>query len=277
MSRTTVLSLTQLKRLTAFIDGQDGSQTQKQLLPLMCGALSIRGGLPPTEDSVAEAVQAIQLRVRHRHDKQRKREAEEARTAAMEAQAANTRSRRRNAAPAPDFTISVSRRRKSAQRVEATPQIRAEDKLYTALAELRVRNVQHTAEQRAAAIEERKARAESKKAERKERKAKEAEEQQEKRERTAKQRADERELKEKIRDQRALQSLTAAARQRLYEQAQMAALERAERIDNKMEHLIDLQTERLEGKRGRKRGREAAPDESEEDKENVEPEGEWQV
>ena len=163
------------------------------------------------------------------------------------------------------------------RKVEATPQTRAQVKLYTALAELRVRNVQHTAQQQAAAIEERKARAESKRAERKERKAKEADAQQEKRERTAKQRADERELKDKIRDQRALQSLTAAARQRLYEQAQMAALERAERIDNKMEHLIDLQTERLEGKRGRKRGRETAPDESEEDKENVEPEGEWRV
>ena len=59
VSLPAVLSLAQLKRLTTFIDGQDGSCTQKQLLPLMRGALSVRGGLPPTEDSVAEALLAV--------------------------------------------------------------------------------------------------------------------------------------------------------------------------------------------------------------------------
>ena len=44
-----------------------------------------------------------------------------------------------------------------------------------------------------------------------------------------------------------------------------------------VEILIDLETEVLKANRGQKRGREESPEEQEEDKENVEPEGEWQV
>lgn len=277
MSLPALLSLAQLKRLTNFVAGQDGSQTQKELLPLMCAQLSIRGGLPPTEKSVGEAIQAIQLRVRHRLETKRRREAEETSAAQQAVQAASARSTRRNTTQAVAQRSSTSRARTAAKKAAATPQTRAEDKLHAALAELRERSVQYTAAQKEKAAEQRKQQAADRKADRQQKKADEAAERKAERDRLVKQRADERELKEKMRDQRALQSLTAAARQRMYEEKQLAALDRQERIDGKFEHLLELETEALEAQLGPKRARRAVSAESEEDKENVEPDGEWSV
>jgi hypothetical protein len=277
MSHPASVPLAHLKRLIAVVRTQDGSKTQKELLPLMRASLSVGRASPPSEDIIAETIRTVQQRVKHRHEKQRKKEAEETRIAALEAQAVNTRSRQRDSAAAPNTTTSASRRPKKVSKVEVTAQTRAEDQLVAALAELRVRNAQHTNEQKKLIEEERKAKTASKAAERKERKEKEAREKKEKQEKTAKQRAEELELKDKLRDKRAKQSLEAAAEKHYYEKEQKEALKRAKRIDRKIEILLDLQTEVLKAARGQKRARDAEAEDSEEDKENIEPEGEWRV
>lgn len=277
MSHSTSLPLAHLKRLTAVLEAADGSKTQKELIPLMRRSLSVGRASPPSEEVISDTIRAVQQRVKHRHDRQRKKEAEEARIAALEEQAVNTRARRRSSAAASDISTSASRRSNKVRKVEVTAQTRAEDKLAAALAELRVRNVNHTEEQRKLVAEEKKARAASKAAERKERKEKEAQEKKEQKEKTAAEREKEAELRESIRLANARGGLEAAAKKHSYEDEEREAQQRRKRIDNKLEILIDLETEALQAARGRKRAREAPDEESEEDKENIEPEGEWRV
>ena len=271
------VSVAHLKRITAVVEAEDGSKTQKELLPLMRASLPVGRASPPSEESIAETIRQVQQRVKHRRERQRKKEAEEAAIAEREAQAANTRLRQRSSTAAASTSTAARRQTKKAKTAEPAAQVRAEDKLVSALAELRARNVQHTKEHKKLVDEDRKAQAASKAAETKERKEKEAQEKKANKERTAKQRADELELTVKIRDQRARQSLEAAAKKHTYENEQKEALERAKRIDEKLEVLIDLETAALKAARGIKRARESTDDESEDDKENVEPESNWQV
>jgi hypothetical protein len=125
MSHPASVPLAHLKRLIAVVRTQDGSKTQKELLPLMRASLSVGRASPPSEDIIAETIRTVQQRVKHRHEKQRKKEAEETRIAALEAQAVNTRSRQRDSAAAPNTTTSASRRPKKVSKVEVTAQTRA--------------------------------------------------------------------------------------------------------------------------------------------------------
>ena len=276
MSSIAPLPLAHLKRLTAFINARDGSQPVKELLPLMRAALSSGRASPPSETIISENIRAVQKRVKHRHERQRLREEAEAASAAAVAQAVSTRARQRSAAPASTSRAPASRQPKKVKQGESTAQIREEERLVAALAALRQRNVQFTAERAEAAKAARKAKADALSAERKQKKQQEVDEARAKRETLEQQRAEEQKLKVKIRDERALQSLTAAAKKHEYEQEQHEAMERAKRLDAKLEKVLDNVLEEQEQRRGQKRAREELSDESQENKENVEPQSEWQ-
>jgi len=277
MSSAASVPVAHLKRITAVVEAEDGARTQKELLPLMRASLPTGRASPPSEESIAETIRQVQQRVKHRHERERKREAAEAAIAEQAARAASTRARQRNSTAAAAISTPTRRQPKKAQRAEPLAQVRAEDRLVSALAELRARNAEHTKQQKTQADEDKKARAASKAVERKEKKEKEAQEKKENRERIAKQRADEQELSIRLRDHRARQSLEAAAKKHTYEEEQREAAARTKILEEKMEVLIDLETKAVRASLRSKRAREATDDESEEDKENVAPQSEWQV
>jgi len=158
-----------------------------------------------------------------------------------------------------------------------TPQLIAQEKLVKALAELRERNVQYTRDRKRMESEAKQERKAKRREERKAREEKGAAEKAEKRAAEEKKKDEEQELKIRIRDQRALQSLESAAKVMDLETLQKQAAERTERIDGKLEKLFDLELEARASRRGVKRARREEIVESEEDKENIEPDGEWQV
>jgi len=277
MSSPALPPLAHLKRLTTFIAAQDGSQTWKQLLPLMRGPLTPGRGLAPSEDDIVAIVRAVQQRVKHRHENQRRREAEAANAAVLQQQAVSLRPRARNTAPAQNSNAPASSRPRKAKKAETTAQTQTEERLVSALAELRERNVQYTEARKQAEAEERKAKRATRDEERKASKAKEAAEKAAKKAEAAKMRSDELELKTKLRDQRALQALEAKAQKLNWEKIEFEAAERAKRIDAKIEKVLDHEIEKFEPERGQKRPREEADEEEEENKENIEPEGEWQL
>ena len=271
------LSTAHLKRLTAAIEAQDGSQTLKELLPQLCASLPVGRAAAPSVDALYSSIRTVGERVKHRLEKQRKHEAAEAAAAAAPTTAANTRLRQRNSATAPRPSTATTSHSRTAKTAAETAHSRAEGRLVEALSALRERNVQHTEKRRAEATEAKRQRAVDRKAERAERLAKEAEEKREKRERTVKQREDEQELKESLRKQRTQQSLEAAAKKHEYESAQLAAQERARRLDEKMELVADLQIEVLRENLRRIRQKRAREESDEEDKENNDPNNDWQV
>ena len=270
-------SIPNLKRLTTFIEAQDGSKKKNELLPQMGGKLAVGQASPPTSKAVSAIISKVQSDVKHFREKQRNKEHAEEQYAAFQQRMDSTRMTQARRTQMEKMNNAIIHAFKNTKAPVRTAVISAEEKLSDALAALRERNAQHTAEreqQERLAVEERKAKRTE---EKKQREESIAAEKAEKRAAEAKQRDEENELKTKIRDQRALQSLEAKARVMNLEIEQKQKAQRDDRISGMLEILLKRQVEGEPDRRRAKRPREDNILESDDDQENIDPRDGWRV
>lgn len=150
----------------------------------------------------------------------------------------------------------------------------AEERLVAALTALKEKNNVWAAEKEKVKQEDKERKGEQKKQEKKEKEEKKAAEKEEKQKAEQAKRDREAELKARQTDVRAMQSLDAKAKQLDLEKERQEEAARRKRIDVKLETLLDLF---FDNEQHKKRQRRDETVESDSDKENVRPEGQWQA
>ena len=262
-----------INRITAFIAVQDGSETAQQLLPSIRNRLATGRASPPAEEVILEMIRKVQANVKHWHEKESKKAKVEQQYAELQERMASSRmtaSRKQQIQRDNIDIIHAYERRKV---VLKTPQIIAQEKLVSALAELREKNILHSRERKRMEAEAKQQRKDKRREEKQARKEKEAAEKADKRAAEEKKRDEEIELRGRIKDQRALQQLEAAAKVMDLERKEKLAADRHAKLEESLQILVDSEIAKRGLGRGQKRARREEIVESEEDKENIEPEG----
>jgi hypothetical protein len=268
---------TLIKKITAFFAAQDGSETKKQLIPSLRAHLSTGRASAPTEDALSEVIRKLQDRVKRWNSKQHATEKTIAEYQALQERLASTRLTAARKATIEAESAPIIRAYKKRKQQKRTAQIVMEEKLVKVLAGLREKNKTWTEEREKVEAEQKEEKKAQKSEERKLREERAAAEKAERKAAEEKKKDEELELKTRIRDQRALQSLEAKAKVMDLETAQRRAAERAERIEGKLEKLLDLELQARANKHGGRRAMRDDAEESEEDKENIEPVSDWRL
>ena len=274
MSSLNSTPLVFFKRLVVFLNRQDGSQTLEQLLPSAVSFCSTDSTTPYTKEYISEVIRKSQNSVRRFRLRVEKRKRGIAAWEAVREQLANTRlnSAKRAKIERDNAAVIAAPHRPPA--IKPTSHEQAEQRLVRALGELRARSAQRAAEAKRNEEEAKRRRKEERAAEKRERHAKAAAENERKKRDKQELKNREAELLVRQTDVRAQQALDAAARHQDLQKERIAEAQRRKAIDGKLQDVLDLMIVKLGGRK-RKRSEEA--DESDSDKENVEPEGEWQV
>ena len=170
-----------INRITAFIAVQDGSETAQQLLPSIRNRLATGRASPPAEEVILEMIRKVQANVKHWHEKESKKAKVEQQYAELQERMASSRmtaSRKQQIQRDNIDIIHAYERRKV---VLKTPQIIAQEKLVSALAELREKNILHSRERKRMEAEAKQQRKDKRREEKQARKEKEAAEKADKR------------------------------------------------------------------------------------------------
>ena len=266
--------LTLFRHVTDFIRAQNGSQTQKQLLPSLVEAVSRRTRAAHTEHDFSELIRKSQDSVRRFRSVVQRRKAAAAAYKAVKERLDNPRLKPETKAAIERDSAHIIRAGRRTPAPKQTTRGLAEERLVKALGELKEKNARWAAEAKQNEEEAKRRKREQKQEEKKAREEREAAEKEEKKKAEQERREREVELRTRQTDVRAMQVLDAKTKQMDLEKERKKEAERRERIDNKLEKVLDLL---IADRGGRKRKKREEADESESDKENVEPEGEWQV
>ena len=274
--------VTILNLLSTHIDAQDGSQTQKQLIPSLTLFVNNRTRSRQTEDAISALISKSHGRVKRR---------------AAATEAYNQAVKQHTALQVALKTARQTEPRQTEPRQTAIKQLNAhiieafnskgevvhnrgtaaEDRLIHALEQLKNRNKERAKQQKLDKQEEEKAKNEQREAAKKEKEEKEALEKAEKKEEERKKKDQEMELRIKRREKQAQQSLDLKAKavdaERL--RAELAVQQVA--VNNALLLALGTWTESMQNKPPKKKQKTGREEKSERDKENVESEDEQQT
>ena len=201
-----------LTRITAFIEAQNGGETVKELLPSLALHVSTPRAVPQTAESVSEIICVSQVHTKRMRERIHKREKAVGLHKELMEKAASTRltvERRVNLLKAGAPTI---RAFKTVKIVTKNARMMAEEKLTTAVAELRKRNNKAAADERQRVLDEKEETKQKKEEEKKVKEAQKAAEKAEKKLAEENKKAAELELRLRLTDERALQLMDAKAK-----------------------------------------------------------------
>jgi DNA polymerase III gamma/tau subunit len=263
------------KHITDFIDRQNGSQTQKQLLPAIAEHVSTAKRMPQTVDSILTIIHKSQDDMRRFRLEVHRWKTGEAEWTTLQKTLENKRltvARRAAIEMANARIIRAHDKRSGKSAPKLDKRGIAEERLVKALNELKEKNVQWAAQAERDAEEEKQRKREQKREEKKEREEKKAADKEVKKQADQEKRNREAELRARQTDLRAMQSLDAKAQQVKLEKDKKEEAERRKTIDNLMITALKIFIDPQQGTKGRKRQRREEPVVSDSDKENIEPE-----
>ena len=268
------LPLIVLTHITQYLASQDGSKTQKQLLPSLAEHISRRHSANNDVDSLSTIITKIQHEARRIRAVQKATAVAELHYSELQERLASTRLTAVRRAVIERENAGIIRAYNNRKILKTDKWTQVEERLVAALTALKERNNLWAAEKEKAKQEDKERKEEQKKQEKKEKEEKKAAEKEEKQKAEQAKRDREAELKARQTDVRAMQTLDAKAKQLDLEKERQEEAARRKRIDAKLETLLDLFIDNAQHTKRQRRDETA---ESDSDKENVRPEGQWQA